>query len=130
MLLAGIGSYPVLAETPEGVILQTGKPALTELIKRILEDPHRGYSSVEGSFGCTSEALYLGTKELLGKYADSPEENQEALSDYILSGKEQCHCTEAIIGKDFDILLDNLGPKTAKYRSCIGMYSDPAPGSM
>lgn len=139
LLLAGVGSFPVLAEVPEGVILETGKPAVTDLIRRILEDPHKGYTAkrdtrsgytgVSGSYGCNSEALYTGTKELLWKYVESPGEYQSALSDYVLSGSEQCHCTQAIIGQDFDILLDNLGPETSKFRSCDGMHSDPAPGS-
>jgi len=125
MSLAGIGSFPVLAEAPEGVILETGKPVVTELIRRILEDPHRGYPSVDSSFDCNSETLYLGTRDLLGKYVDNPVEYQAALRDYILSGKEQCHCTQAIIGKDFDILLDDLGSETSRFRSCDDMHGDP-----
>ena len=66
-------------------------------------------ASVSGSDDCNSEALYHGTKEQLGKYVASPMDNQEALRDYILSGKEQCNCTLPIIGKNFNILLKDLG---------------------
>jgi hypothetical protein len=117
-----IASFPVLAEEPEAGVEQLNAPGMTGLIGRILEDPRRGYSSMDSSYGCNSEALYLATREVLGKYVDSPVENQRALSEYILSGKEQCICTEAIIGVDFDILLDNLGPETSRFRSCLGRY--------
>jgi hypothetical protein len=128
-MLAGIGSSPLLAQAPEGVILETGKPVIPDLIRRILEDPHRGYANVAGSFDCASEAVYLRTREILGQYATGPEENQAALSGYILSGKEQCNCAQAIVGKEFDILLHDLGPETDKFRSCGGMYSVPSAGN-
>lgn len=133
VLLAILGSSPVLAqelgEVPEGVILETGKPVFIDLIRRIMEDPHRGYSNVDGSYDCKSETMYIGTKEVLRKYVESPEEYQAVLRDYVISSKEQCHCTQAIIGKDFDILLHDLGPETSRFRSCDPMFSDPAPGA-
>jgi hypothetical protein len=109
MLLTGIGSFPVLAEEPAAVVKEESNPVMNELIGRILKDPSRDYSSVSGPDDCNSEPLYHGTKEQLGKYVASPMENQEALRDYILSGKEQCNCTLAIIGKNFNILLKDLG---------------------
>jgi hypothetical protein len=124
MVLTGAGSFPLLAAGPEIVILETGKPVIPDLIRRILEDPHKGYSNVKGSFDCASEELYLRTREILGKYAAAPVENQEALSNYVLSSKEQCNCAQAIIGKNFENLLYDLGPETSKFRTCGSMHSD------
>ena len=109
VFLAGISSFPVLAVEPTFVAEETSNPVTNGLIRRILEDPRRDYSSASGPDDCNNEALYIRTKELLGKYVANPMENREVLSDYILSSKEQCNCTGAIIGKDFDILLKDLG---------------------
>jgi hypothetical protein len=117
VVLAGAGSFPLLAAGPDVVIPETGKPVIPDLIRRILEDPHKGYSNVKGSFDCASEDLYLRSRDILGKYAEAPVENQEALSNYLLSSKEQC--------KNFEILLYDLGPETSKFRSCGSMHSAP-----
>jgi hypothetical protein len=125
VVLAGAGSFPLLAAGPDVVIPETGKPVIPDLIRRILEDPHKGYSNVKGSFDCASEDLYLRSRDILGKYAEAPVENQEALSNYLLSSKEQCNCAQAIIGKNFETLLYDLGPETSKFRSCGSMHSAP-----
>jgi hypothetical protein len=109
VLLAGIGSFPVVAEEPEIVIEQAGQtPGMIGIISRILDDPQRDYASVWGPDDCNSETLFLATKEQLRGYVVNPVENQEALRAYILSGKEPCNCTRALIGKDFDILIEDL----------------------
>lgn len=123
VVLTGTASFPLLAADPEVVILETGKPVIPDLIRRVLEDPHKGYSNVKGSFDCASEELYFRTREILGRYAAAPVENQEALSNYVLSSKEQCSCAQAIIGKNFETLLFDLGPETSKFRSCGSMHS-------
>lgn len=122
VVLTGAGSFSLLAAGPEVVILETGKPVIPDLIRRILEDPHRSYSSVQGSFDCASEELYLRSREILGKYAAAPLENKAALSNYLLSSKEQCNCAQAIVGKNFENLLFDLGPETSEFRSCGGMH--------
>jgi hypothetical protein len=110
MLLTGIGSFHVLAAEPAAMVIEDSNPAvMRDLIGRILEDPSRDYSSVRGPDDCSNETLYQGTKELLGEYVADPVENQEALLDYILSSKEQCDCTLAIIGMNVNILLKDLG---------------------
>ena len=107
-MLAGIGAFPARAAEPEAVIETTNEPGMTGLIGRILEDPHKSYANVRGPDDCNSEALYLGTKDILRKYVADPVENHDGLRDYLLSGKEQCSCTRAIIGKNIDILLEDL----------------------
>jgi hypothetical protein len=85
------------------------KPGVTALIGRILADPHRDYHSVHGPDDCNSEATYQGTREVLGKYVADPVANKPVLKDYIFSGEAGCNCTRAIIGKDIDILMKDLG---------------------
>lgn len=119
--LTGTGSPPVLSAEPDPGVEQPPEPAVTDLIRRILDDPDRDYSTVDSAYDCNTEALYLATRDVLGKYVSSPNEQQAYLSEYILSGKEQCHCTQAIVGKHFDTLLGILGPETSGYRSCDGM---------
>ena len=109
VLLVGIGSFPLQAEEPEIVIEEAGQtPGLIGIISRTLNDPHKDYSSVWGPDDCNSEALFLATKEQLAGYVANPKGNKEALRAYILSAKEPCNCTRAIVGKDFDILIEDL----------------------
>jgi hypothetical protein len=106
-------SSPASADDPADVI-QTGAPVIPKLIGRILEDPYRDYDSVKGPDDCNSEALYLGSKEILGKYAADPAANEEALREYIISSEEQCNCTAAIVRKEFDILVNHLEADISK----------------
>jgi hypothetical protein len=82
---------------------------MNELLGRILADPHRDYQSVHGPDDCDSEETYHGTREVLGEYVDNPAGNKAALKDYIFSGQAACNCTRAIVGKDIDILMKDLG---------------------
>jgi len=100
---------PVLAEEAAFGEVIPSKPGVPELLGRILADPHRDYQSVQGPDDCDSEEMYHGTKAVLGKYVASPVENRSALKDYIFSGKAACNCTRAIVGKDIDILMKDLG---------------------
>ncbi len=79
------------------------------IIERIVSDPDRNYESVRGPYDCSSESLYNAAMEVLAGYADNPTENSPALRKYILSGEAQCNCTGAIVGKNFDNLLEQLG---------------------
>jgi len=109
MCLTGIASFTTLAEEAgvEGVILN--QPGITGLLDRLLADPHRDYHGVWGPDDCNSEDTYLGTRNQLSEYAANPVEKKSALKDYILSGQAQCNCTRAIVGKEMDILVEDVG---------------------
>jgi hypothetical protein len=109
MLLSSLGSAPVLADEPTVVEQPEAGSNLSTLLKNILGDPERNFSRYQGPDDCATERLYLDTRDLLGNYAAAPEQHQKALRDYILANKPQCNCTRAIIGKDFDILVDAVG---------------------
>jgi hypothetical protein len=100
---------PLLAEEAAVVEVIPGKPGVTGIIGRILEDPHRDYQSAQGPDDCSSEEIYHDTREVLGKYVANPVGNKAVLRDYIFSGEAACNCTRAIIGKDIDILMKDLG---------------------
>ena len=85
------------------------QPGMTKLLGRILADPQRDYQRVHGPDDCNSEAVYQDTKGALGDYVANPGEQKSALKDYIFSGEAACNCTRAIVGKDIDILMKDLG---------------------
>ena len=122
VVLAGTGLSPALAQEPGMVTQDTERPVIVDLIQRTLGDPAVNYDSVADPSDCRSETLYLGTRDVLEKYVANPAENRTALQGYFLSGRDQCDCAEAIIGKDFDIVLHDLGPETARYRSCYDIH--------
>lgn len=111
LLMSLICFAPLPSPAEEAAIVEVipGKPGITALLGRILEDPHRDYQSAQGPDDCNSEAVYNDTREVLGKYVANPAENRPALKDYIFSGKAACNCTRAIVGKDIDILMKELG---------------------
>ncbi|HYQ73473.1 MAG TPA: hypothetical protein VET88_16305 [Gammaproteobacteria bacterium] len=109
MTLTGIAPAPALAEEALDVNVIPSKPGVTQVISRILEDPHRDYSRAHGPDDCDSEETYGSTRDALGQYVANPEDNKAALRDYILSGKSACNCTRAIVGKEIDFLVDDLG---------------------
>jgi hypothetical protein len=113
MSTAGFASLAATADEPI-TDSQTAKSVLPQLIERIVTDPYRAYADVRGPDDCNSEALYLATKEVLANYAASPAENAGALRQYVLSDETQCNCTAALIGKDFDILLHDVGSDISK----------------
>jgi hypothetical protein len=109
MLLSGIGSTPVQADEPTVVEQTEAGDTLSTLLKNILGDTQMNFSSYQGPDDCGNERLYLDTRELLGMYADAPSKHKEAVRNYLLAGKSQCNCTRAIIGKNFDTLVDAVG---------------------
>jgi hypothetical protein len=109
MLLSGPGSAPLLADEPTVVVQPEAGNSLSALLKNILGDTNRHFDRYQGPDDCSTEQLYVNTRDLMGNYADAPEQNQEALRNYILASKQQCNCTRAIIGKNFDILVDAVG---------------------
>jgi len=109
MCLAGFASLSALAEEAVMEEVIASKPGITGLLGRILADPHRDYQRVEGPDDCSSEQLYLDTRKILGEYVATPAEKEAELRDYILSGQGPCNCTRAIVGKEIDILVKEVG---------------------
>jgi hypothetical protein len=106
--MAGVIALPATAEE-QGMVIPSDYPAVPNLIGRIVSDPNHTYEDVRGPDDCSSESLYLATKDMLSGYAMNPVENSAALKKYILSDEAQCNCTAAIVGKDLDDLLENVG---------------------
>jgi hypothetical protein len=109
LLFSCFGSAPLLADEPTVLVQPEAGSSLSALLKNILGDTNRHFDRYQGPDDCSTEQLYVNTREMLGNYADAPEQNQDALRNYILASKQQCNCTRAIIGKDFDILVDAVG---------------------
>lgn len=121
MLLAATGSLPALAEEAAAEEQIAVKPGVNALIERILADPHIDYRSVTGPDDCDTEMLYQGTRDVLGEYIAAPEEKRSMLLDYLLSGKAPCNCTRAIVGKDFNILVKDVGLKMSEL-PCLQLH--------
>ena len=109
LLLTSLGTFPVLADEPTVLVQPEAGDSLSVLLKNILGDTNRHFDRYQGPDDCSSEQLYVDTRSLLGKYADAPEQNQEALRNYLLANKSQCNCVRSIIGKNFDILVEAVG---------------------
>jgi hypothetical protein len=109
MCLTGLASLPAQAEEAAVESVIASKPGVTQLLGRILDDPHRGYQRVQGPDDCNSEEMYLTTRKVLQEYVATPAEKQAELRDYILSGKAACNCTRAIVGKEINTLLKEVG---------------------
>jgi hypothetical protein len=109
LLVSSLGSVSVPADEPTVVVQPEAADSLSVLLKNILGDTNRNFDRYQGPDDCSTEHLYLDTKELLGNYANAPEQNQEALRNYLLASKSQCNCVRSIIGKNFDILVDAVG---------------------
>ena len=109
LLVSCLGSATLLADEPTVLVQPQAGNNLSVLLKNILGDTSRTFSRYQGADDCSTESLYVNTRELLGNYADAPEQYQEAVRNHILAGKSQCNCTRAIIGKNFDILVDAVG---------------------
>ena len=109
VLLSVAGSAPLLADEPTVLVEQEAGNSLSALLKNILGDTDRHFDRYQGPDDCSTEQLYVNTREVMGNYADAPEQYQEALRNYMLASKPQCNCTRAIIGKNFDILVDAVG---------------------
>jgi hypothetical protein len=109
LLLSGLASLSVPADEPTVVVQPEAADSLSGLLKNILGDTNRHFDRYQGPDDCSTEHLYLDTRELLGNYADTPAEHREALRNYILASKPQCNCVRSIIGKNFDILVDAVG---------------------
>ena len=97
VLLMFSGLSPVVAAEYVEPVLDSGQPVIVELVRMILGDPARNFSTLQSPSDCGTETMYLGTRDVLEK---------------------------AIIGKDFDILLHDLGPETSGYKTCYGMPHD------
>jgi len=109
MCVTGFASIPALAEEADVEEMIASKPGITPLLGRILADPNRNYQRFRGPDDCNGEEVYLGTRKVLEEYVATPPEKEAELRDYLLSGKEQCNCTRAIVGKEINILVKDLG---------------------
>jgi len=109
LLLSCFGSAPLQADEPTVVVQPEAGDSLSTLLENILGDTNRHFDRYQGPDDCSSEQIYVITRDMLGNYAGAPEQNQEALRNYIIANKQQCNCTRAIIGKNFDILVDAVG---------------------
>jgi hypothetical protein len=109
LLLSVSASAPLLADEPTVLVQPEAGNSLSDLLKNILGDTDRHFDRYQGPDDCNSEQLYVNTREVLGNFADAPENNDAAVRNYILANKQQCNCTRAIIGKNFDILVDAVG---------------------
>jgi hypothetical protein len=108
VLLAGLGTVPVLADEPTVVVQENAESSLSQLLKDILADTNYNYERFHGVDDCSSPVVYNDSRALLGKYADAPAQYESALRNYILSDQTQCNCVRALIGKNFDILVDTV----------------------
>ena len=109
MLISTFGSVSLLADEPTVLVQPRAESSLSGLLKNILADTDRTFDRYQGPDDCATERLYLDTRDLLGNFADEPAKYQDAVRNYLLAGKAQCNCTRAIIGKNFDILVDAVG---------------------
>ena len=115
LLLSILGTASVLAgdQTPDELEAMQN---IAPLIGRIVNDPDRNYSNYRGPDNCKTEVDYEETKALLGKFADKPAVHRDALKSYIFESTDQCSCTQAIVGKDFDILMFSLGSSISEVK--------------
>jgi hypothetical protein len=108
LLLSGPGMTPAFADVPTVVVQQEAESSLSMLLKNILADTNYNFERFRGVDDCDTEQVYSASRNLLGRYADAPSQNQEALRDYILANKSQCNCVRAMVGKNFDILVNTV----------------------
>jgi len=111
MCLTGFASLPALAEEAGVEQVIAVEPGVTQLLGRILDDPHRDFERFRGPDDCRSEDLYRSTEKILREYVASPAEKKAEVRDYILSGEAACNCTRAILGKEINSLLYDVGMK-------------------
>jgi hypothetical protein len=118
LLVTSLICYAPLHALAEDVAIEEmipAKPGMTELLGRILEDPQRDYQRVYGPDDCNSETIYQDTRGVLGDYVANPAGKKSALKDYIFSGEAACNCTRAIVGKNIDILMKDLGANISEW---------------
>lgn len=113
-LLFSPASVPVLADEPTVLVQQQAESGLSMIIKNILGDTNYNFERFRGADDCGTETVYTSSRDLLGNYADAPEQHQESLRNYIMADKAQCNCVRAIIGKNFDILVNAVGSDLAQ----------------
>ena len=108
VLLCTLTAVSAVADEPTVLVQPEAESSLSALIKNILADTNYNFERFRGLDDCGNEQLYIASRALLGRYADAPEQNEEALRNYILNNKAQCNCVRALIGKNFDILVDTV----------------------
>jgi hypothetical protein len=108
VLLSSLGALPAAADSPTVLVQQEAESSLSMLLKNILADTNYNFERFRGLDDCSTEQVYTATRDLLGKYADAPQQHQEALRNYILTDTMQCNCVRAMVGKNFDILVNTV----------------------
>jgi hypothetical protein len=108
VLLSTLTAVSAVADEPTVLVQPEAESSLSALIKNILADTNYNFERFRGLDDCGNKQLYIASRDLLGRYADAPEQNEEALRNYILNNKAQCNCVRALIGKNFDILVDTV----------------------
>jgi hypothetical protein len=108
VLLSSLGALPATADEPTVVVQQESETSLSMLLKNILADTNYNFERFRGVDDCGSEQMYAASRDLLGRYADAPQQQEEALRNYILANKAQCNCVRAMVGKNFDILVNTV----------------------
>lgn len=113
LLLSTLGTASVLAgdQTPDEL---GAMKSIAPVIGRIVNDPDRNYANYRGPDDCKTEADYERTKALLGQFADKPADHKDAVKNYIFETTDQCSCTRAIAGEEFDILMFSLGSSVSE----------------
>jgi hypothetical protein len=86
-----------------------GRPGMTGRIQLIPDNPLNSYSGVTGPDDCDSEPVYRGTRKVLREYALHYAQNRWALMNCIRSGGGRCNGTRALLGKNFDIVIEAVG---------------------
>ena len=108
VLCSCLGTFTAAADVPTVLVQQEAENSLSMLLKNILADTDYNFERFRGVDDCNTEQVYHDSRDLLGKYADAPQQYEEALRNYILADKTQCNCVRAIIGKNFDILVNTV----------------------
>lgn len=108
VLFSMLPAVSALADEPTVLVQPEAESSLSELIKNILADTNYNFERFRGLDDCGDKQTYIASRDLLGRYADAPEQHEETLRNYILNNKAQCNCVRAIIGKNFDILVDTV----------------------
>lgn len=111
-LLVGYSSLPVMAadESHAKNVVHESAGA-NKVIKSILDNHLFTYDDVRGPDDCKNKTVYQRTRDVLREYIAAPDEKMVLMRDYINSDRAQCNCTGAIVGTQFNNLVNNVGLK-------------------
>jgi hypothetical protein len=105
-----LGIVASLSGAARGETLQElSLKSIAGIVGNIVNNPEIDSSRYVGEDDCRSETVFFSTVGLMQEFANDPFDSKDAMKQYIFADPQQCNCTRAIIGKDFDILLESLG---------------------